>query len=134
MGDTAIAPVLSGVQKAAILLVALGDEVSSTLLKQLSDEEVALVTGVIANLPIIPLQQAESILEEFHYAANSALQMGRGGTEYARRILTHAFGPDRPKPFTIAALPGRSGYGRNAPTSCRSQINPQLGRASLPSI
>jgi flagellar motor switch protein FliG len=97
MAATAIAPALSGVQKAAILLIALGDEVSSTLLKQLSDEEVALVTGVIANLPIIPLQQAESILEEFHYAANSALQMGRGGAEYARRILTHAFGPEASK-------------------------------------
>lgn len=97
MAATAMAPALSGVQKAAILLVALGDEISSTLLKQLSDEEVALVTGVIANLPIIPLQQAESILEEFHYAANSALQMGRGGTEYARRILTHAFGPEASK-------------------------------------
>jgi flagellar motor switch protein FliG len=97
MAATAIAPPLSGVQKAAILLIALGDEVSSGLLKQLSDEEVALVTGVIANLPIIPLQQAESILEEFHYAANSALQMARGGTEYARRILTHAFGPEASK-------------------------------------
>ena len=97
MASTGIAPVLSGAQKAAILLVALGDEISSTLLKQLTDEEVALVTGVIANLPVIPLQQAESILEEFHYAANSALQMARGGTEYAKRLLTHAFGPEASK-------------------------------------
>ena len=37
---SAAAPVLTGVQKCAVLLIALGDQISGELLKRMSDEEV----------------------------------------------------------------------------------------------
>jgi len=85
---------MTGLQKTAILLVALGDEASGALLKHLDDEEVGRVTEAIANLAPVPLARAEAILEEFRDAINGALQMGHGGTEYAKRVLAQAFGPD----------------------------------------
>ena len=45
MAAPAHAPVLSGIQKAAILLISVGDQASAELLKRLSDDEVQAVTG-----------------------------------------------------------------------------------------
>ncbi len=94
MATMAPAFALTGAQKAAILLVALGDEVSAGLMRHLSDDEVQRVSEAIASLPAIPLERAELILEEFQDATNGMIQVGFGGPEYARRVLTHAFGPE----------------------------------------
>jgi flagellar motor switch protein FliG len=121
MAATALVPALTGLQKAAILLVALGDEASAVLLKQLSDDEVELVTGAIANLPVVPLAQAEAILEEFREATNGALQVGHGGAAYARRVLAHAFGPEGSKKH-IDKLP----QGRGQESNMLQRIDPQV--------
>ncbi len=121
MAATALAPALTGLQKAAILLVALGDEASGGLLKLLSDEDVELVTGAIANLPVVPLAQAEAILEEFREAAHGAMQVGHGGTEYARRMLAMAFGPEGSKKH-IEKLP----QGNGGEPNMLQRIDPQV--------
>jgi len=123
MAATATAPALTGLQKTAILLVALGDEASGALLRHFSDDEVQLVSDTIASLPSVPLEQAEAILEEFQDAANGALQVGQGGPEYARRMLTNAFGPDGSKKH-IERLPqgaGKSGFNQQL-----QRIEPQV--------
>lgn len=121
MAATALNPALTGLQKTAILLVALGDEASGALMKHLSDEEVEMASAAIANLPVVPLAQAEAILEEFREAANGALQVGHGGAEYARRVLTQAFGQDGSKKH-IDKLP----QGRERETSVLQRIDPQV--------
>ncbi|MGH9592689.1 MAG: flagellar motor switch protein FliG [Bryobacteraceae bacterium] len=95
MATPAPAQALTGVQKSAILLVAVGDHVSADLLKRLSDEEVQAVTGAIASLPSVSQQQVETVLDEFRAAA--AESIGLGGTDFAKRILTSAFGPEGSK-------------------------------------
>src|SRR5271168_1153833 len=93
---TAVAPSkpLTGVQKSAILLVALGDDISAELLRRLSDEEVDTVTLAIANLPAVSVQQAEAVLAEFHAATHDPNRAARGGTDFARRLITSAFGAE----------------------------------------
>jgi flagellar motor switch protein FliG len=97
MATASMVPALTGVQKSAILLVALGDQASAELLKHLSDDEVQAVTGAISTLPPISPEQAEAVLEEFRNATQGALHVGQGGLNYARRLLTSAFGPEGSK-------------------------------------
>lgn len=97
MASSSPAPALTGAQKTAALLVALGDEASAALMRHLSDDEIEAVSAAIAKLPPIPLEHCQAILEEFQGAINGALQLGHGGPEYARRVLTQAFGPDGSK-------------------------------------
>src|SRR5580658_7930672 len=95
--SAATAPALTGLQKSAILLVALGDQASAELLRHLSEDEVQKVSMAIATLPSVSPEQAEAVLEEFRHATNTASQVGFGGVDYARRILTSAFGPEGSK-------------------------------------
>src|SRR5262249_3715417 len=66
----------------------------------LSDDEVQAVTSAIANLPVVSQQQAEAVLEEFHSAIASSAGSGFGGLDYAKRILTSAFGAEGSKKHT----------------------------------
>jgi flagellar motor switch protein FliG len=85
---------ITGPQKAAILLVALGDKLGGELLKQLNDEEVKAVSKAIARLDKVTPNQTESVLEEFAQAAHTG---ARGGFDYAKRMLANAFGPEGAK-------------------------------------
>jgi flagellar motor switch protein FliG len=123
MAAAATAPSLTGLQKTAVLLVALGDQVSGELLKRMSDEEVQKVSKAIVGLPPISSAQAEAVLEEFHSATASAAQTGQGGVDYARRVLTSAFGLEGGKKH-LDRLPAAGG----------SQSDQQLQRMDPPTL
>jgi flagellar motor switch protein FliG len=86
---------IAGSQKAAILLVALGDKIGGELMKQLNDEEVKAVSKAIARLDKVTPNQTETVLEEFCQLTGTG--GGRGGFEYAKRVLANAFGPEGAK-------------------------------------
>src|SRR5690242_14760253 len=121
MSSSALAPSLSGLQKSAILLVALGDQVSADLLKCLDDDEVQRVTGAIANLPPVSVQQAQMVLEEFEMATSDPLYGGARGADYARRLLTNAFGPEGSQKH-LERIPDLGG----AATQQLQKVDPQL--------
>src|ERR1700691_285837 len=86
---------ISGPQKAAILLVALGDKISGEVMKQLNDEEAKAVSKAIARLDKVTPSQTEAVLEEFCQLTGQG--GGRGGFYYAKRVLSNAFGPEGAK-------------------------------------
>jgi flagellar motor switch protein FliG len=88
---------ISGIRKAAIFLVSLGEEASADLLRQLEDEEVQLVGREIARLNAITAEQAEAVLEEFHQMSLAHDYVLKGGLDYARKILNSAYGPESAK-------------------------------------
>ncbi len=111
---------IPGPQKAAILLVALGDKLGGEILKQLNDEEVKAVSKAIARLDKITPNQTESVLEEFSQAARSG---ARGGFDYAKRMLAHAFGPEGAK--RIAEHLPKSGGQANKNIESLQKADPQ---------
>ena len=88
---------LTGIRKAAMLLILLGDKVSAEMLKQFEDEEVQLVAREVARLESISAEQAESLLEEFYQMNMAHDFVVRGGMDYARKMLVSAFGPEMAK-------------------------------------
>jgi flagellar motor switch protein FliG len=89
--------ILSGARKAAILLVLIGDAASGELIKQLSDDEVQLVSREIARIRTITSEQAEAILDEFYQMVVAKDFVVKGGIDYAKKILINAFGPELAK-------------------------------------
>src|ERR1700733_3474992 len=88
------ADALTGIRKAAMLLILLGDKTSAEIIKQLSEDEVQLVSREIARLESIPSDNAESLLEEFYQMNMAHGFVVRGGMDYAKKMLNHAFGPE----------------------------------------
>ncbi|MDI9485806.1 MAG: flagellar motor switch protein FliG [Bacillota bacterium] len=86
---------MSGKQKAAILLVSLRPEVSSTVFKHLKEEEIEDLTLEIASLKRIQPEQRDAVLEEFYELVVAREYLEHGGIEYARELLEKALGPDK---------------------------------------
>ena len=87
--------VFSGVNKAAIALVTLGDEVAGFIFPFLTDEDVQVVSRAISGLDTISGDQAEAVLNELHEMETASAHLSSGGLDYAKRVLNSAFGPDR---------------------------------------
>ena len=88
---------LTGVRKAAMLLVVLGEQASADILQHLSEEEVQKVSREVARITAISSDQAENILNEFHHISTAGDYIARGGLEYARKLLMRAFNPETAK-------------------------------------
>ena len=85
---------ISGVRKAAMLLVVLGEQASAELLQQLSEEDVQKVSREVAKITAISAEQAESVLGDFHHISTAGDYVARGGIDFARKLLMTAFSPD----------------------------------------
>lgn len=88
---------ISGVRKAAVVLIILGDQISSEILKQLDEDEVQMIGREVARISSITSEQSEAILDEFHQMSVAHNYVLKGGLEYARKILVNAFGPEHAK-------------------------------------
>jgi flagellar motor switch protein FliG len=84
----------SGLRKAAILLVLLGEDTASDVYRNLPESDVERLTQEIAELEYIDPQGALSVLEEFHRMAITQDYLAQGGTDYAKKLLVKAFGED----------------------------------------
>jgi flagellar motor switch protein FliG len=88
---------VKGTRKAATLLVLLGEEVSSQLMKFFWEDEVEKISREMSILNNVPPDLGESVLEEFHNMALARHYMSAGGIEFTKKVLQKALGPDMAK-------------------------------------
>ncbi|SCY64846.1 flagellar motor switch protein FliG [Lachnospiraceae bacterium XBB2008] len=88
---------MSGLQKAAILLIALGPEKSALIFKHLKEEEIEELTLEIANTRSITPQIKEDVINEFYQVCLAQQYIAEGGISYAKELLEKSFGEDRAK-------------------------------------
>ncbi|MGZ9584640.1 flagellar motor switch protein FliG [Paenibacillus marinisediminis] len=86
---------LTGKQKAAILLISLGPEVSAQIFKHLRDEEIEQLTLEIANVRKVDAAEKETVLSEFHQICMAQEYISQGGIQYAKEILEKALGASK---------------------------------------
>jgi flagellar motor switch protein FliG len=86
---------LSGKQKAAILLISLGPDVSANVYKHLSEEEIEKLTLEISGVKKVDSIAKEEILDEFHNIALAQDFISQGGIGYAKTILEKALGHEQ---------------------------------------
>ncbi|PKR87056.1 flagellar motor switch protein FliG [Heyndrickxia camelliae] len=86
---------LTGKQKAAILLISLGPDVSASVYKHLSEEEIEKLTLEISGVKKVAAETKEEILDEFHNIALAQDYISQGGIGYAKTVLEKALGPEQ---------------------------------------
>ena len=84
----------SGARKAAVLCVALGDEVASGIFKYLEEDEVQEITKELASMQRLTSDVADDIVEEFYQLMLARSFVVTGGVDYAKRLLVKTFGPE----------------------------------------
>jgi flagellar motor switch protein FliG len=86
---------LSGLRKAAVLLVAVGEELAKEILRALPEVDVQRLTEELADLRGITPELSAEILEEFWELLETQNFMMHGGLDYASRLLMETFGKER---------------------------------------
>lgn len=95
---------VSGVRKAAILCLSIGEEAAAELFKQLDEEEVQAISRELAMLPNVRSQVSDGVLEEFHQRISARSFVSTGGVDFAKRILSKSFGAEQAKRMTDKVL------------------------------
>ncbi len=86
---------LSGREKVAVLLMALGPQASVHLTQAMSPDELEAVTLEVARMEAVPPEVAEAVLEEWYETERAASSLATGGVGVAQEILETALGKDR---------------------------------------
>ena len=91
---------ITGVQKAAILLIALGPDKSSNVFKHLKEDEIEQLTLEIANTRSVSPAMKDAVLDEFYEVCLAQQYIAEGGIGYAKDLLEKALGSERAKDDT----------------------------------
>ncbi|QAT50692.1 flagellar motor switch protein FliG [Caproiciproducens sp. NJN-50] len=83
---------VTGAQKAASVIIALGTDAASKIYKYLREEEVEQLTYEIARTTNLPPDEVENILGDFYNLCLTQKVITDGGVEYARNVLEKAYG------------------------------------------
>ena len=86
---------ITGLQKAAILLIALGPEKSASVFKHLKEDEIEELTLEIANTRSVTPQLKEDVINEFYQICLAQQYIAEGGISYAKELLEKSFGSDK---------------------------------------
>ena len=95
MAASSKAEEINGLQKAAILMIALGPEKSAAIFKHLKEDEVEELTLEIANTRSITPQVKESVVNEFYQVCLAQQYIAEGGINYAKELLEKSFGAEK---------------------------------------
>ena len=88
---------ISGVQKAAILLISLGPEKSANVFKHLKEDEIEQLTLEIANTRSVSPAMKDAVLDEFYEVCLAQQYIAEGGIAYAKELLEKSLGAERAK-------------------------------------
>ena len=88
---------MSGIRKAALLLISLGAETSAEILRHLPDNMIQKVSYEIANIDFVNPGDRDAILDEFIEMSQARQYVIDGGVDYAREVLNRALGAQRAK-------------------------------------
>lgn len=86
---------MSGLRKAAVLLVAMGEDLAKEILRDLPEADVQRLTEELADLRGITPELSSEIIEEFWELLETQNFMIHGGLDYASRLLVETFGKER---------------------------------------
>jgi flagellar motor switch protein FliG len=113
----------SGLRKAAILLVLLGDEAAASLYKYLPDNELRMLTQEIADLEYVSPDTATKVLHEYNRLTLTQEYLAQGGTEYATKLLVKAFGQEGAQGLLDQVLVAQEAGAKNLDTIRKADPN-----------
>ena len=105
---------LSGPERAAVLLMTLGEQDAAEVLKHMSPKEVQKLGEAMATMVNIPKDSVSDVLGQFCDAVDEQTELGIGNEEYLRNVLNSALGEEKARTIIDRILLGRHSKGLDA--------------------
>jgi flagellar motor switch protein FliG len=100
-----------GVQKGAILMLALGEEEAAEVMKYLGPREVQKLGAAMSSMKAVASEQLEQVLDDFRSQTEQNTSFGLDSDEYIRTVLTRALGEDKASSLLTRILGTRDANG-----------------------
>lgn len=84
-----------GVKRAAAIMIALGEDVTSPVLAALDEDEVSELTKEIATTKVVSPDKMDEYIEDFYNMMLAKKFIAKGGLDYAKSVLVKSLGPER---------------------------------------
>lgn len=113
---------LTGKQKAAVLCLVLGEDVTAEVFKRLDDDEVQEISRELSLIGAVPSFVTDAVIQEFYHMTLAQQYMTIGGIEYAKKVLIKAMGAEEARKIIdrlVKLLEKSAGF------SSLEKINPQ---------
>jgi len=86
---------MTGIRKAAVVLLSLEKALAAEVMAQLRKEEVEALTMEIAKLDDVTREEQDGAIEEFYNLGMARVHIERGGMDYAHDLLEQSLGKDK---------------------------------------
>ncbi len=113
---------LTGKQRIAVLLLAMGDKFTADVFKRMDRQEIAEISKAIVDLEPVPREIVEDVLREFHESLVEGVDMIAGGSDTLKRLLVKNLDPETAK-YIMDSLSLETGP---APFRELDQVSPRL--------
>ncbi|MGN6222495.1 flagellar motor switch protein FliG [Pseudoxanthomonas sp.] len=102
---------MTGVQRAAVLLLSLGEQDAAEVLKHMNAKEVQKLGIAMATISGISREQVLQVMDTFNHSLEKQTSLGMGADDYVRKVLVQALGEDKAGSLIDRILLGRNTTG-----------------------
>ena len=102
---------LSGAQRAAVLMLLLGEQQASEIVKFMNPQEVQTLGGAMVDVSDVSQEAVNAILDEFVGTIKKQSSLGLGNTDYVEKVFKRALGDDKAASVLGRIMPGQSSKG-----------------------
>ena len=124
----------SGSERAAILLMTLGEKEAAQILKHMGPKEVQKLGHAMAVMSNVTKEQVNAVLRDFIATVDEQTSLGIGSEEYIRKVMTEALGEDKASGLIDRILMGKNTKGLEALKWMDSRAVAELIRLEHPQI
>jgi len=105
---------MTGVDRAAVLLMAMGTDNAAEVLKHLNPKEVQVLAGAMASMENVNKVEMNVVMDSFVDEVSNQTAMGIGSEDYVRDMMVNALGEDKAKGMIDRILLGSGNKGLEA--------------------
>jgi len=124
----------NGTERAAILLLTLGEHEAAQVLKHMGAKEVQRIGAAMANLSNVSLDEVRGVVAEFTASVATHTSVGVGADEFLRKVLVDALGAGKAESIIDRINIGRNGKGLETLKWMDSRAVAELVRQEHPQI
>lgn len=102
---------MTGTQRAAVLMLLLGEQQAAEIIRFLNPKEVQALGGAMVSVADLSQEAVNAVLDEFVATIKKQTSLGLGTTDYVEKVLKRALGDDKAASVLGRIMPGQGSKG-----------------------